>query len=769
MTNSTSRLDQARGDLHEIIRKDLLFDQKAREALHLAREYLAADVGYLTRIDPETNHWEVTVSTDTADGRIPPGEERDLTDTYCRKTIEEDGPLTIHDAPSQGWVNDPAFESEEFHTYLGIPLILDGEAYGTVCFVAEEPRAEPFSDADSRFIEDLTRLLERDLERERAAAELTSQTKLAAVLNRVLRHNLRNDITVIRGQTQRLAETLEDDSAFETILDHIDALIELSEKARELERIVTSDIERRPTAIGTLVEDVADTIRRDHPHASITVEYDSDISASLRPEFDRAVRELIGNAVQHSGENPTVSVHIQNVPNAVEIAIRDDGPGLPEQEAEVLSSGEESPLSHGSGLGLWLAHWIVTNHDGSIGHEVTENGTTITLTIPRTPDVNHHQQKTEVTRGFDRFQAAFEEANDAIVLLNDDGRIVNSNPRAGAIFGLDSEALLGRSLAEFLPRSDFETEWRELHNTGAIRGTITVAHAEGVERTVEYSAKADIVPGEHLVVSRDITKRKEREREIQRGRDRFQSVFDGAFDAMVIANDEGEIIDVNESATALFGCAEDELVGQSIRDFAPEDFDFEEAWTEFNQSDQERGTFPLVRSDGRRRTVEYAATTDIYPGQHLSILRDITERMEREQELSSLKERYETLLEAAPEPVFVADARSGEIIETNAAAETLLGKSSDDVVGMAQSDLHPSDDGELYRELFEEHVKTGGTRRKLPDGSPIHMVTDDGKQIPVEISVAKVSLPDGPVVFGIFRDISDRMDATGNPEPLQDR
>ncbi|MFC7132739.1 MULTISPECIES: PAS domain S-box protein [Salinibaculum] len=733
-----------------------------------------------------------------------------------------------------------------------------------------------------RFAEHLTRLLERELEREHVEAELTSQTNLSAVLNRVLRHNLRNDIAVIRANIQQIAEQLPDQTAVNTTFDHVDTLLDLSEKARELERIITSDFERQPTAVGRLVENIVESTGREYPHASLSVEYDEDISTALRPSFERAITELLENAIEHSGETPTVSVTIETVPNAIEIQIADDGPGLPDMEAEVLTTGEETPLSHGSGLGLWLIHWIVTGHDGSIDTTVTDNGTTVTLSIPRSPNISIQQQEPEITRGRDRFHAAFEEAHDTIVILDDDARILNSNRAAETLFGLASKELLGRSLPEFASETfDFEAEWRDFQQTGSIRGTLRLVDAGGEEHVVEYTGKANIVTGEHLFVGRDITERKERERElaltrrmfervqhmssaasfefdletghlrrhsgideldgltpghlatvetalqhvhpddrervrarmqeitetasdydieyrakygeetirwyrsvaevvtteghpilrgmirditerkereqrIQQERDRFQSVFEGAFDAIVITDEEGEYIEVNESATRLFGCEKEELIGKSIRDFAPEDFSFDELWEEFTQSEQERGTFPLVRPDGSRRTVEYAATPDIIESQHLSILRDITERDERERELMAMKERYETLLAAAPDPVFVADAETGEIIEINEAAETLLGESRDQIIGRHQSTLHPEEDAELYREAFERATGGRETIQAFPDGSRPKLVTADNETIPIEISVNTIPLPDGPVIYGIFRDISAR-------------
>jgi PAS domain S-box-containing protein len=637
MAETTVPPTETRQQLHSIVRKEIPFDKKAREVLAVGAEYLDLDCGYITRIDTEIEDWEVVITTDTEE--FPAGLRCSLEDTYCRETITTETHYALHDAPAQGWADDPAIQTRNHDTYFGIPLIVNKHLYGTVCFVATEPRSEPFSDVETWFIEHLAGLLERELARDHVKAELTNQTNFTAVLNRVLRHNLRNDISVIRGYTELLADELEDVSTIETVLSHIDDLIEMSQKARELQQIVTASSERRRTEVGTFIEGIANKIAQDYPEASISVEYDEERHVNVLQNFDRAVEELVENAVKHSGDSPTITVAIEAVPNAIEIRIDDDGPGLPKQEAQVLTAGEETPLFHGSGLGLWLAYWIVTSHDGSLEADVTERGTVMTMTIPRKSDVGVQQQLTELSRS----------------------------------------------------------------------------------------------------------------------RDRYKSTFDEATDAMVIADDDGRYVEVNGSAADLFGLPERELLGRTIGDFT-DDVDIEEEWQQFRTADEQQGMIRIVRPDGSERVVEYAATPDIVPGEHLAVLRDVTEREEREREVTALKERYETLLEAAPDPVFVADIETGELIEANAAAETMLGRSREEIVGQHQSDLHPPDQTEQYRQLFDEYVHSEGLRRYLPDGSPIYVVTSDGEQIQVEISVRKVSLPDGPVAFGIFRDITGRIE-----------
>jgi PAS domain S-box-containing protein len=121
---------------------------------------------------------------------------------------------------------------------------------------------------------------------------------------------------------------------------------------------------------------------------------------------------------------------------------------------------------------------------------------------------------------------------------------------------------------------------------------------------------------------------------------KFQAVFEGTHDALVLADDDGTYVDANPAAADLFGVDRSELVGMSIQDFAASDFDFEREWSSFRQEKAGRGQFPLVRADGTKRIVEFAATSEVYPGHHLSALRDVTDRVTYEKQL---ERQHETL------------------------------------------------------------------------------------------------------------------------------
>jgi PAS domain S-box-containing protein len=209
---------------------------------------------------------------------------------------------------------------------------------------------------------------------------------LVSVLNRVLRHNLRNDMTVVGGYADMLAAEYDGTvaEAGETIAETAEELVTLSEKARTLERVVDDPGDPEAHDPRAVVEAVVDRVRGQYPGAEVTVRT---TAASVPPvvgtdRLERALFEVVENAAQHAGSAPTVRVVVDTDTDADWVTIRvvDDGPGLASNERAVLDGRSETPLEHGTGLGLWLANWIVTGLGGEL-EVVDPDGEGMTLEI----------------------------------------------------------------------------------------------------------------------------------------------------------------------------------------------------------------------------------------------------------------------------------------------------------------------------------------------------------------------------------------------------
>jgi signal transduction histidine kinase len=190
-----------------------------------------------------------------------------------------------------------------------------------------------------------------------------------AVLNRVLRHNLRNQLDVVNAQL----EAIDDDRA-DAATETTDRITRMSDRARSIDRLLS---ETRENAVINVAELLHETVTDfDSP---VAVEApDSLIVTTDRAALEAAVESAIDNAVTHA---TNVAVSLKSTSDGCEIQIADDGPGIPESELSALETGTETKLKHGTGLGLWQLTWAVRTLGGDVSFDTSE-GTTVAISVP---------------------------------------------------------------------------------------------------------------------------------------------------------------------------------------------------------------------------------------------------------------------------------------------------------------------------------------------------------------------------------------------------
>jgi PAS domain S-box-containing protein len=219
----------------------------------------------------------------------------------------------------------------------------------------------------------------------RDATERRQREGLISVINRVLRHNRRNKMSVITGYAEMLEARLDGDSAAKAthIRETGERLLDLSESAQQIEENRELSPELEPIDLVPTLDRVVSQLQQRYPDASVTVDAPDTAVAETHERLETALWELLDNAAKHGGDPASVGVDVTVTETRVAVAVRDDGPGLPDIEREVLQSGEETPLVHGQGLGLWLVYWIVTSLDGDLDVTASGEGTTVEVRLPK--------------------------------------------------------------------------------------------------------------------------------------------------------------------------------------------------------------------------------------------------------------------------------------------------------------------------------------------------------------------------------------------------
>ena len=210
---------------------------------------------------------------------------------------------------------------------------------------------------------------------------------LKQVLTRVLRHNLRNDVTAIHGFAQSIADNAEDGAGekAERIVRLTEKLTATSETARRIEDVIEADGPAEFDLRAEVESAVADA-RREHPAATVEWEMPEGLAVLANPEFPAALAEVIENAVVHSNESPRVEVAGDRSGRWVDVTVADDGSGIPDYELETIAAGEETALVHGSGAGLWLIQTAVEDSNGDVSFDSGDGGTTVRIRLPAAGD-----------------------------------------------------------------------------------------------------------------------------------------------------------------------------------------------------------------------------------------------------------------------------------------------------------------------------------------------------------------------------------------------
>lgn len=214
--------------------------------------------------------------------------------------------------------------------------------------------------------------------------ELNWNQQRFQVMNRILRHNLRNKINIIDGYVSNHLEQakdadLEDAESADALIRAVEDLEQLIEEAHAV-RTIIAESESEITAVDavSLIQGAVNTHRRSFPSATIETKLPDSLPLRATSNLQFAIESLIENAIEH---NPATSpyVRIRAEYDASDewahLYVEDDGPIIPPMEKEVIAGTTEiSPTNHGTGLGLWLVKWATEIFGGELLFEESEFG-----------------------------------------------------------------------------------------------------------------------------------------------------------------------------------------------------------------------------------------------------------------------------------------------------------------------------------------------------------------------------------------------------------
>ncbi|HTO65810.1 MAG TPA: PAS domain S-box protein, partial [Bradyrhizobium sp.] len=372
-----------------------------------------------------------------------------------------------------------------------------------------------------------------------------------------------------------------------------------------------------------------------------------------------------------------------------------------------------------------------------------------------------------------RVRRVVEAAPNAVVMIDQAGRIVMVNTQAERAFGYSRSELVGQPVEMLVPQR-FRNHHPELRKSfiadpqpramGAGRDLYGL-RKDGSEFPVEIGLNPIETDEGTMVLSAivDITARKAAELALRASEQRFRLVVEAAPNAMVMIDRGGKIVMVNTQAERAFGYTRGELAGQPVEMLVPERFrgHHPELRKSFFADPQPRAMgagrdLYGLKKDGSEFPVEIGLNpieTD-EGTMVLSAIVDITERKAAELALRASEQRFRLVVEAAPNAMVMID-RGGKIVMVNTQAERAFGYTRAELAGQPVEMLVPqrfrSHHPELRKGFFADPRP-----RPMGGGRDLYGLRKDGSEFPVEIGLNPIETDEGTMVLSAIVDITAR-------------
>lgn len=270
-------------------------------------------------------------------------------------------------------------------------VVLTGRTDADVGVAAIRSGAQDYLVKGSISAELLLRTLRYAIERAHTQRELVDRNLRFALLNRIVRTDIRNDVSMIVGWGDQLRGRIDpDDSpALEGVLEASRHALELTDTAAELMDVLSADldVQLEPCDLSTILDAEIERLTSDET-IDVTVERfgldDGAVIVAASPMLRSVFKHLLSNAVVHTDRStPTVTVTVEPTDDRAIVTIADDGVGIPDSQKALLVDPEARFAGQSAmGAGLYLVTTVLEEFGGDFAIEDNyPRGTVVTVAL----------------------------------------------------------------------------------------------------------------------------------------------------------------------------------------------------------------------------------------------------------------------------------------------------------------------------------------------------------------------------------------------------
>ncbi|WP_335870199.1 PAS domain S-box protein [Bacillus sp. 2205SS5-2] len=236
------------------------------------------------------------------------------------------------------------------------------------------------------------------------------------------------------------------------------------------------------------------------------------------------------------------------------------------------------------------------------------------------------------------YRELFDEALDGMVIWGGDGKIIKANSAALRIFESNQEEILFNKIEDFVyPTSinQYQAILGKLRKKGSVRDELLFLMPNCQLKQLEFTVKLHSVDGYHMMIVRNVSERYHIEQELRRSEERFRKIFEGTLDGLMISDHDFKIVDINPVACDIFQIPKERLIGKDallLEKFSSNE-EVERHIKELKEEGQTQFVVTMNHTEGSPRYIEVSSKYKVLSNLNLTIIRDITERVEMQDQL----------------------------------------------------------------------------------------------------------------------------------------